>query len=1242
MSPTTLLANRYRTLQVLGEGAMGLVWQVEDTTHGQRVALKVISQNYGTTAKSVLQFKQEFRLMTLLRHPNCCAVYDYGVLSDGEPYFTMEEVPGHGLDELSPMPPERVRQVLPQLLLALGYVHQRGFVHRDLKSANVRVRPDGSVKLMDYGLMEYARRTGGLINGTPAYLAPEVIKRGSIDQRTDLYAVGVLAYEMLTGRVPFDHDAPLDVLRAHLEQPPVPPSAIVPGLDPALEAIVLKLLAKNPLDRFQSAYQVLEALGAEVPAGIGGNLLASPMMGREPEMALLTDKLKAIARAEAGDAVMLHGPSGIGKSRLVEEFRYAVQLEDLPCVVGANYEQGNAPYAPFVAVLKSLLPALRAHVPDELDRHGSVLVQLLPELGATPAEELDSPTKDKLRLQATIAEVMAALSARRPFVVVLEDWQWADDLSAQLLDYLLRNTAGAPIMIVLTSRTNPEGRLERVTPVAVSHLDTQGIRRMVTAMLGTEDVHPRFLDQLGELSKGVPFFVEKLLEHLVQDMTLVNTRGRWNTDAELPVKRLPNNLKGLLMWRITCLPETAQLLAHVGAVVGRDFSLDLLQKVSGVSDDALFAALEALALNQVFIQNAEGSYQFAQDQIQELLYATLDASEKRRWHTAVAETLESHVAQLPTGEVPLELVNPIAHHYLAGETAAKTIVWALEAGRRSAGLFANAEAEQFLTGGLALVKAAPNELYRHERLEYWRLLGDVRRVTGRNADAKEAYTEAIALAADIGEYFHLGRMLTFLGRCHQVLGAFPEALESCKLSLEVTRANGDMAGNARCLVQMGRIHYFMGNLTAAIEHAEEALALARETGNRGQEGEALGMIGYFYVASDPDKVAEGVVNLNQSVAILTELGDKIATVNSYNFLGTAQNMLGDHLDALESFTQNRRIAHEIGAKDDEIFAWLNLAITAFELGDFLEMEQMAKAAQAIAAQLNSKFPLGMAATLHAVASAYLGDVASARERIAEALALATELNHKYMQGQVLMYQVDILMQLGRLDEARRQGQAWQALLVETGDKEPEARLNLFMSELLGRQGELAGARAYVERALTASVAAHAKGMQVRVLAAMAWLSLLESDWRGARRMAEEALGIAKAIGSQYQMARLHLLIGRAMLAGGQEGALPVYESALAIAQTIGAKSLEALARFGLAASDPYGGSAAEHVASAQALLHQLAEPLDEAGRACFLSLNERQLVLGGDYIGFGLPARDGTSRVSPSRLVMNQGLWKMQ
>src|SRR5207245_830368 len=148
-------------------------------------------------------------LMSQIKHPKCCAVYDYGVLEDGAAYLTMEVVPGHGLDEILPLDGATFKSVLSQVLLALGYVHQQAFVHCDIKSENVRVRPDGTFKLTDFGLMERAGRAGGAIKRTLGYMAPEMAKGGRLDQRADLYSVGCLAYEMLVGRLPFPSDNPV-------------------------------------------------------------------------------------------------------------------------------------------------------------------------------------------------------------------------------------------------------------------------------------------------------------------------------------------------------------------------------------------------------------------------------------------------------------------------------------------------------------------------------------------------------------------------------------------------------------------------------------------------------------------------------------------------------------------------------------------------------------------------------------------------------------------------------------------------------------------------------------------------------------------------------------------------------------------------------------------------------------------------------------------------------------------------
>jgi tetratricopeptide (TPR) repeat protein len=1215
---STLIANRYEVLAPLGGGAMGVVSHVRDAVTGHEAALKVIAPRHRTNEKSALQLKQEFRLMSQLRHPNCCQVFDYGVTPEGEPYFTMEYVPGESLSALVPLSGERFVAVMTGLLAALGYIHQAGLVHLDVKSDNVRIRPDGSVKLMDYGLMDHARKSGGFVNGTLSYLAPEVIRRGSIDQRTDLYSLGVLAYEMLTGRLPFESDLPRELLQAHIEQQPEPPSTRRAGIDPHHEQIVLKLLAKNPLDRFQNAQQVLSALGAEVAERARGMLLTSPMAGRDLEMRMLDTALDAISAGRKGGGLMVCGSPGIGKSRLLQEFRFKVQLADLLCVTGANFETSTAPYEPWVTALRQLMSQLEALMQGSLAAHGPVLARLLPELGP-PAPPLDSPTKERLRLQGAIAETLARIAVVHPLVIVLEDWQWADPLSVELLDYVLRNTREHPLLIVLSSRTTPEYEPPNLSVLPVSGLTREGVRRMVTAMLGTQHVSAAFIEGVAGLAKGSPFFVERLLEHLVQNGTLTYAHGAWNTDIELAVEQLPKNLKGLLMWRITCLDETTQSVANAAAVLAHAMSLDLLGAVAQVEDDELFQAVGTLAQAHVLVESEGGVYSFAQDLIQELLAANLEHQERQRLHARACEALERKAGGTWQDlanrrewavRLPLDLVTSIAHHALLGPGGPAAIAWAQEAGSRHAALYANAPAEHFLTAGLALISKAPEpNRFDRDRLRLLAALGDVRRVMGRNDVAKRAYQEAVPLAEALDEQRLLGHLLSWLGRCHQVLGDLDEALVTVRRAMEVASAAGDEAGAIRALILAARIAYFSGDLPLAIEFAEEALTRAEAADRTGQVGEALGMLGYFYVASDPERAALGVSHLERSEACLSELQDWIALNTTLNFLGSAQNLLSDFRGAQRTFARNRTICFEIGANDELVIADLNLAITDFELGMYRDMEGHAAEAKAVAATLNSKYTRGMALCLHAVACAYVGRPEAVVRQLQEALEIARALQHKYMESQVLMYQVRVLTYLGCFSLAEAASEDLLALMAATGDHEPAGRLRLDMAELAARRGDFPRARAILEESASSAGAHGGQGAAVGLPAVKAFIALLEGDRALAERTAREALVVAELSGTRHVEVLAHQVLGEVALAAGQaEVASKHYQALLAAAKAIGSPVFEAYGLYGLAASHPTAPEARSRTLQARALLEDQAGRVDDSLASAFFAHTERATV----------------------------------
>lgn len=1223
---TEVIASRYRVLKKLGEGGMGLVHLVEDTTTQQQVALKVLTSRLGSSDQAALQFKQEFRQMAALRHPNCCAVYDYGQLPDGSPFLTMEVVPGHGLDEILPVDNDTFRSIFSQLLQALGYIHQLGFVHCDIKDENARIRPDGAVRLMDFGLMERAGRASGAIKGTLGYMSPEMARGGRLDQRADLYALGCLGYQMLTGRLPFPGNDPVALIQAHLNQIPEAPSTLHAGIDPTVERVILRLMEKEPLARYQSADEVLEDLGIEVAEDNKGTLLTAPFVGRDDELSTLGRKLQALTQGHPGGAILVTGAAGAGKSRLTEEFRFTVQMQNLPFVVGSSHEQGTAPYGPFVEALRALLPTVRERGTDLLAKYAPILVKLLPELVSepglpefTPAADLDPAPKEKMRLQGTLSEFLGELSRRKPLVTVLEDWHWADDLSAELLTYILRNNHEAPLLFVLNYRGLPSETnawLTMTERLELPGLTSNTVERMVAAMLGSEIIGENFLQQIVSFADGNPFFVEGLLGHLVRNGTLVKTKGRWNSDVTLTPDQMPANLQGMVLEKLAALSSSALEVAQIAATVGRELTLDIILGVTRLEENALFDALSELSEHAIVVQTEDGAYRFSQGQLQEILYANLDAETKQRLHAAVADALEMSAANTHLDSAPMVLVTALAHHAIQAGMKEKTVTYALAAGSRSARLFANNDAHRFLSAGLeyltddAASQASSTEEFWRTKLAYLGTLGDVCRVSGRTEEAKVVYEQAIPLAEKLRENQQLGRMLTSAAKVSQMGNDYPTALDLTRRSLEVCLTQEDFAGAARCLLTSGRINYFVGKLTEAGEQIHQALEMARSADEPAYLGEALGFLGLMYVSGDPDKLSEGEENLKQSVEILAELGDRVGLSNSYNLLGNSQNMQGNFEAAWDTFQLNKKICIEIGMRDEEIFASLNLAITAFELGRFQDAAQLAAEANALATKMNAKFPLGMAYTLEAASRTFLGDVEKGLDLVQAALELAREIKNTYVEALVLQYQLEIQLHMGLLNEACTTGETLTALIKETGNSEPESRMQALYGEVLVRLGETETGAKLVEQALASAQKAHAKGIQGRAMRALAWCRMRQGRLEEAQHIATTALAITNKIGARFQSLQVLLLQGElAIRQGNLAVAAEVFETAKRSAENQANPLMRALALHGLASAHPYQRTSKQQLIEAQRTLRRLLETLEPDAKETFLSLPERQRVV---------------------------------
>jgi eukaryotic-like serine/threonine-protein kinase len=261
--PGTLLSGRYEVIRAIGWGGMAEVYLASDRFLGRRVAVKVILQRYAEDDRFVARFRREARAAASLGHPNVVAVHDVGV-HEGSPFLVMEYVPGRTLTELvrdqGPLPPDRVCEIGEGVARALGAAHAAGIVHRDVKPANVMVTADGRVKVLDFGIARALRWTPltdtPAVQGTVEYMAPEYVRGEGADPRSDLYSLGAVLYELTTGKPPFTGDSPLQIAYRHLEEAPAPPDAVRQEVPPALSAIIVRLLAKHPGERYRRAEEL--------------------------------------------------------------------------------------------------------------------------------------------------------------------------------------------------------------------------------------------------------------------------------------------------------------------------------------------------------------------------------------------------------------------------------------------------------------------------------------------------------------------------------------------------------------------------------------------------------------------------------------------------------------------------------------------------------------------------------------------------------------------------------------------------------------------------------------------------------------------------------------------------------------------------------------------------------------------------------------------------------------------------
>jgi serine/threonine protein kinase/tetratricopeptide (TPR) repeat protein len=824
----------YEVLGTLGEGGMGTVFRAREGKTGKIVALKRVRKVRGVNLEAI---RWETRMLGQLQHPGIIPILDEGI-SEGSPWYAMELVEGQTLSqffrELWPSlstierptisiasrdpiemgahfkePGERADNLRSKPALAAGgriddvlrlfrkiceplaYLHNQGIVHRDLKPSNILLRSDRTPMLTDFGLTSriYAsasrvalQQIGGRLAGTPMYMSPEQISGLPIDARSDLYALGCLLYEAVTGLVPFAGPDPNRLLHQHMVQQPTPPSQLVTGLDQRLEDLILGLLAKNRHDRIGHAEDVENAL-AEMAGERPVLELASPaflyrpeLVGRGEILSELSRNLRLLTEGR-GSFVCLAGESGIGKTSLAVEFsRQAVasgvRVFSGECVpVGADpvisvYRRAPS-LQPFKSLFDTIADSCREHGPEYtshvLGTRGKVLSEHVPAFASLPGvtEEADPPQLDaeaaRRRLVDCLRETIAAFAARGgPVLLVVDDLHWVDEISLLLLAGLTKNWLEVNrFMILGTYRSDETGRELRsllegssVHSITVGRLRSDEVAKMASDMLGVETV-PRIVGEfLSHQSEGNPFFAAEYLHAAVREGQLLRRKGQWALEgaseaADLLSVGLPRSIHELALRRLASAGEEARSLAATAAVIGREFDLDLLAEAAEMPTLAAADQTTRLVQAQVLEVTGRGQYRFFHSKLHETAYGTLAEARREQLHRRVGHLLEQRWRETRKTVSDRQL----AHHFVQGRQADKAVEYLDRAGEHAFSGFANVEALELFRSALDMSRDLIPPVDKLRLARWHSRLVDANLSLGQLEDARQNAQQSLRLCS---------------------------------------------------------------------------------------------------------------------------------------------------------------------------------------------------------------------------------------------------------------------------------------------------------------------------------------------------------------------------------------------------------------------------------------------------------------------------------------------------------------
>jgi serine/threonine protein kinase/YesN/AraC family two-component response regulator len=758
-----IIKGRYKIDKEIAEDKISNLYLANDLLNkNANCAVKFLKNNFiSKRIEDIIRFKSEVNRICELRHDNIISIYEIGEMVELH-YIVMEYCEYRALSEIlheKKIYVDLCTEYIAQLCRALEYIHNHGIIHRDIRPENILVC-GSNIKLTNFGL-SHIREFNDVINRDDittafAYMSPEqsgMIKR-SIDERSDLYSTGVIFYQMLTGVVPFTGDDLCSIVYSQIAKIPDRPSSLNQQVPEILDKIVLKLLEKDPENRYYSASGLLFDLEKylrgqkEFILGLNDRFIKpsyrTKLIGREKELNKLKDIFNTALKGNGG-VCFIKGEAGSGKTKLAEEFMNHVYSKNALLIEGKCFAGDNkTPFGPFKDALNSYINNFRnysenkkkeiiSRIRSEFRDLGEIIIKLNPSMreviGAFPPLVELSPERENNRFHMIASQFFQRLSDFEfGLVILIEDLQWTDEDSINLLNGIVDGISDHPLVIIGTYRDDEIsdnhslqkfydkiwGKNISFEEIRLDLFDSHRMNRLLSSMLiEPEENIARVSEYILNKSKGNPFFAIEILKRLIEQGILFYSGERWDVDDKALEKiEIPKSILEIILKRVELLNDDERAIISYASAIGHSFNLELLFKLSGLETSEIVRIIDkaiALHLLELDLQD-KGKINFVHDQIKEAFYDNLGEKNREELHLTIAEALEE-----TRSDDMDKAIFDIAYHFIESGDKEKSIQYAIPAARKAKENHANEEAIKYYRLAQRLL-----EQHGHKASKRWR------------------------------------------------------------------------------------------------------------------------------------------------------------------------------------------------------------------------------------------------------------------------------------------------------------------------------------------------------------------------------------------------------------------------------------------------------------------------------------------------------------------------------------------